>query len=340
MKKTILILLSIVGLVGGFFAWKVFGPTVTQPEGSYFYIKTGSDYNSVRQNLQTQGITNSLQLFDFLSKRANYTSNVKAGRYKITGGMSLYNLVRMLKSGNQSPVKLVINKIRTKEDFAGKFASLFELDSTNVLDFLLSNDSLKKFDVDTNTVMTLVVPNTYEIRKWNTPLPDLLKKLKTEKKKFWNEERTNKAKKHGLTEEQVYTIASIVEEETNKADDKGKIASVYINRKNTGMKLQADPTVKYAMRDFGIKRVLHRHLEYPSPYNTYYASGFPPGPICTPSPATIDAVLNSPETDYIYFVAKPDFSGYSNFANNYQQHMVYAKAYQAALDSLIRSKQK
>lgn len=338
MKKIVLFILGIALLFAVYIGWMAFGPTVNKPEGDYLFIHTGWDYKTVKDHLKEKDIASSW-MFDFLAKRAKYDKNVKPGRYKIESGMSLYSLVRMLKSGSQTPVRLVINKIRTKEDLAGKLGSLFELDSTNVANFLLSNDSLKGYNTDTNLVMTNIIPNTYEIRKWNTSLSDLFKKLKSEKEKFWTEERKNKAQQKGLTPEQVYTIASIVEEETNKDEDKGKIASVYINRKNKGMKLQADPTVKYAMRDFGLKRVLHKHLEYPSPYNTYYASGFPPGPICTPSVKTIDAVLNSPETTYEYFVAKPDFSGYSNFASTYNEHMIYAKAYQRALDSLIISKQ-
>ena len=149
-----------------------------------------------------------------------------------------------------------------------------------------------------------------------------------------------KAKALNLTPEQVYTMASIVEEETNAAEDKGKIASVYMNRMETGMKLQADPTVKFAMKDFDLKRIMQKHLTYPSPFNTYQNPGLPPGPICTPSIKTIDAVLNAPQTNYIYFVAKPDFNGYSNFASSYDEHMVFAKAYQQALDSLIRAKNK
>jgi UPF0755 protein len=141
-----------------------------------------------------------------------------------------------------------------------------------------------------------------------------------------------------LTPVQVYSMASIVEEETNKEEDKGLIASVYMNRMNSGMKLQADPTVKFAMKDFGLKRILLKHLTYDSPFNTYQNAGLPPGPICTPSVKTIDAVLNAPQTTYIYFVAKPDFNGYSNFASTYAEHMVFAKAYQNALDSLIKVK--
>jgi UPF0755 protein len=185
--------------------------------------------------------------------------------------------------------------------------------------------------------MSLIIPNTYSLY-WNTTPSKILDKLAGEKEKFWTPERLAKARAQHLTPLQVYTMASIVEEETNKDDDKGKIASVYINRLANGMKLQADPTVKFALKDFGLKRILFKHLSYDSPFNTYQNGGLPPGPICTPSVTTIDAVLNAPQTNYIYFVAKPDFSGYSNFASTYSEHMIFAKAYQQALDSLVRVK--
>lgn len=244
----------------------------------------------------------------------------------------------MLRSGKQVPVNLVITKLRTKEDLAKKISGNFEVDSLTVINFLNNSDSLQTFNVDTNTVMTDVIPNTYTYT-WNTPVKNIFKKLYIEEQNFWNKERLEKAQRLQLTPKQIYTLASIVEEETNKQDDKGKIASVYINRLRKGMKLAADPTVKFAMRDFGLKRIYHKHLEYVSPYNTYLNTGLPPGPICTPSIKTIDAVLDSPQTDYLFFVARADFSGYSNFASTYEQHQVYAKAYQQALDSLIKTRQ-
>ena len=241
-------------------------------------------------------------------------------------------------AGRQSPVRLVINKLRTKEDLAKKIGQQFEADSLETIQFLSSNDSLRGYGVDSHSVMTLVIPNTY-LLNWNSSFKKIFIRLKDEQEKFWNKERTQKAADINLTPQQVYTMASIVEEETNKLKDKGLIASVYMNRISKGMKLEADPTVKYAMRDFGLKRILYGHLAYPSPYNTYQNKGLPPGPICTPSAETIDAVLDAPTTDYIFFVAKPDFNGYSNFAATYAEHLKFAKEYQLALDELIRKKQ-
>jgi UPF0755 protein len=337
-RKIILIFILIIALIIIYGAWNVFGPTLHNTNKKFLYIKTGSTYQNVKDDLIKNKIIETSFWFDEISKYADYPNKVKAGKYKVTNGMSLYHLVKMLRSGKQVPVNLIITKLRTKEDLAKKIADNFEADSSTVINFLNNNDSLKQFDVDSNTVMTDVIPNTYTYT-WNTSIKNIFKKLYAEEQKFWNDERKQKAESLNLTPPQVYTLASIVEEETNEPDDKGKIASVYINRLKKGMKLAADPTVKYALRDFGLKRIYHKHLEFLSPYNTYLNAGLPPGPICTPSIKTIDAVLNSPETDYLFFVARPDFSGYSDFASNYQQHEINAKAYQQALDSLVKIRQ-
>ena len=339
MRKKLKLVSLIILLTGLYAAWEVFGPTASPPENNYFYIHTGSTYDQVKSALKEQKILSRTFFFNIIARQVKYNRNIRPGRYEITRGMSVLNLVRMLKSGRQSPVRLVINKIRTREDFAGKIGQQFEVDSLTMIRFISNNDSLKKYNVDTNTMMTLVIPNSYLFR-WNSSVSGILFRFADEKEKFWDGKRSAKAAALNLTPEQVYTIASIVEEETTKQEDKGLIASVYMNRLNKGMKLEADPTVKFAMRDFGLKRILHGHLQFPSAYNTYRNTGLPPGPIATPSTKTIDAVLDAPETDYIFFVAKPDFNGYSNFASTYQEHLVYAKAYQRALDSLILSRNK
>lgn len=338
MKKIVALLFVLLLITGSYAAWKVFGPTVSAPTGKFFYIKTGSSYKDLITSLKIQNIITGNFFFDKIAGQLNYTEKIKPGKYEIKDNSSILSLVRMLNSGNQSPVKLVINKLRTKEDLASKISRNFECDSIEAIKFLNNNDSLQNYKLDTNTVMTAIIPNTYSL-KWNTTFKRLFVRLQSEQEKFWTEERLKKADAINLTAAQVYTMASIVEEETNKPEDKLLIASVYRNRIAQGQKLEADPTVKYAMRNFGLKRILRGHLQYQSPYNTYRNLGLPPGPICTPSTKTIDAVLDSPVTDYIFFVAKPDFKGYSNFASTYAQHLIFAKAYQKALDSLILSKQ-
>lgn len=324
-------------VLGIYAAWNVFGPVVSSPEAKYFYIKTGSTYEDVKSALKNQQVLSNTFFFDLISKRVGYNNKIKAGRYSISNHSNLISLIRKLKTGNQEEVRLVINKLRTKEDLAAKIGANFEADSISTIQFLSSNDSLAPYKLDTNTVMTIIIPNSY-LFWWNGSFKKVFERLKKQHDYFWEGERTAKAKAKGYTPEQIYTIASIVEEETNKEADKGKIASVYFNRVSKGMKLEADPTVKYAMRNFELTRIMHGHLAYPSPYNTYFVKGLPPGPICTPSISTIDAVLDAPETNYIFFVAKPDFGGYSNFASTYKEHLTFAKAYQKALDSLMARK--
>jgi UPF0755 protein len=338
MKKILLIIILIILLVSGYFAWLVFGPNVNAPTNKYLYIKNTDNYEAVLNKLTSEGIIKPNFVWNKLIDRAKYKSNIKPGRYEIKAGTSMYALVKTLKAGKQTPVKFTINKLRLKEQLAAKIAASFDTDSITVINFLNNPDSLANYGLDSNTVMTAVIPNTYDIN-WNNSPKKIFTRLFDEQKKFWNETRIAKAKAKNLTAKQAYIIASIVEEETNASSDKPLIASVYTNRFNKGEKLQADPTVKFAMKDFGLKRILYKHLEYASPYNTYRNVGLPPGPICTPSTKTIDAVLDAPQTDYMFFVAKPDLKGYSNFATNYQQHQIYAKQYQQALDSLIRAKQ-
>lgn len=337
-RRYILYIFLLLILIAVYAGWSLFGPTINAPQQKFFYMPTASSYQSVKDSLVKKKIITGTFWFDKVAGFLNYKTAVKPGKYKINEGMSLVNLVRMLRSGNQSPVNLVIIKLRTKEDLAKKIGNNFECDSAAFIQFLNNNDSLVKYNVDTNTVMTAVIPNTYTL-KWNNTASGVFNKLFNAQKAFWNNERKAKVSALNLSTKEVYTLASIVEEETNKNDDKGKIASVYFNRIHSGMRLAADPTVKFALKDFGLKRVYEKHTRFPSPYNTYLNSGLPPGPICTPSIKTIDAVLNAPQTNYLFFVAKPDFSGYSNFATGYDEHMKFAKAYQHALDSIILLKQ-
>jgi UPF0755 protein len=330
-KKIILGIAGILLLTAGFFAWKFFGSTIpAEKEGKYLYIRTGSSFADVQDELTRNKFIRSAVWFRMVSRMVGY-KNVKPGRYKITDGMSLMSLVRMLKNGQQSPVNFVITKIRTKETLAGRIGSSFECDSLQVIAFLNNPDSLKQFGLDTNTVMTAAMPLTYEIR-WNTTPGKVFRQFYTAYKTFWTEDRKQKAEKLHLTAVEVSTLASIIDEETNAPSDRPDIASVYLNRIAKGMPMQADPTLKFAMKNFALKRVLNIHKETISPYNTYINKGLPPGPICTPQAETIDAVLDSPKTDYMFFVANSDFSGTHIFTTNYEDHIKYAHLYQEELN--------
>lgn len=337
-KKITRIIIIILVLIGAYGAWVLFGSGTSFDENKKsFYIKSYSEFETVANDLKQEGFIKDKDFFKMLAGAMKY-NKIKAGRYIFSKGVNMFSIIRKLKSGVQDPVNLVINKLRTKEDLAKKIAASFECDSATFIELLNNNEKLAEYGLDTNTAMTSVIPNTYSIF-WTTPGRLIFKKLNSEKDKFWTEERKQKAQALGLTPTQVYIVASIVEEETNKEEDKGKIASVYLNRLDKGMRLGADPTVKFAMKNFALKRIYEKYLSFPSPYNTYINSGLPPGPICTPSAKTIDAVLNAPATSYLFFVAKPDFNGYSNFATTYEEHLRYAKAYQKALDSLMKAKQ-
>jgi UPF0755 protein len=341
MKRIVLTVLLIIALAAVFAGWKVFGPAVSAAHGDFFYIKTGENFEGVKDSLVSQKYLGGPVWFNMVAKLMGYDQDkVKAGKYKVKN-ISLFNLIRILKIGRQTPVNLVITKLRTKEDFARKAGNMFECDSMHIMDYLNSPDSLKKYDLDTNTAMSVLIPDTYTYF-WNTTPEKIFQKLYDNSQKFWNDERRKKAADHGITPVQAYTLASIIEEETNSKADKPNIASVYLNRIKKGMPLQADPTIKFALKDFGLKRIYEKYLLVESPYNTYRNKGLPPGPICTPSRETIDEVLNSPGTEYLYFVAKSDLSGGSVFTTNFADHMKFAREYQQSLnkqDSIYKARQ-
>ena len=270
--------------------------------------------------------------FLLFAKALKVEDKIKDGRFLVKKKTSVLDLIRMLRNNQQATVKLVLNKVRTKGELAKLIAKTFDKDSAAVMTFLSSNDSLQAFDTDTTQVFTLLIPNTYEYY-WSSSMAQILSKLQKAQIHFWSQNnRIQKAAMIGMSQNEIYTLASIVEEETNFDSDKSLIASVYQNRLEKQMPLQACPTIKYAMQDFTITRIYEKYLSNASPYNTYRIKGLPPGPICTPAAKTIDLVLDAPKTDYIYFVAKADFSGYHHFSNNYAEHDRYAKEYQKKLD--------
>ena len=339
MKKKIfggIILLLLI--IGGYAGWKLYGPATTIAGSEYFYIETGSTYAGVKEELINKKYINSSKWFDIASKLLKY-KKIKPGRYKITKGMSLVTLVRMLRAGNQSQVNFIITKIRTREDFARKAGNVFEFDSLQMINFLNNADSLKDYGLDSNTVTAAIMPLTYTLN-WNSSPEKVFQASYSAYKKFWTKERLTKADSLHLTPIEVTTLASIVEEETLKKTDKPKMASVYLNRIRVGMPLQADPTIKFAMKNFALKRITGVHLKTESPYNTYLNRGLPPGPICTPSVESIDAVLDAPKTDYLYFVASSKFDGSSVFTTNLTDHSKYAREYQQELTRRMDSVKK
>jgi len=340
MKKRFWIIAIILIVIVLFSAWKIFGPTVKQPEEKFFYIRTGWVYKDVISELKNKKIISNDTRFNFVARALKYKI-IKPGKYEIKKGMSLFNLVRMLKNGRQTPVDLVIIKFRTKEEFAHRIGKEFETDSLQMIGFLNNNDTLKHYGLYTNTWYCAIIPDTY-VYFWNSTPTKIFSKLYSASQKFWTEDKIQKLREKNLSPGQAYILASIIEEETNLNSDKRNIASVYLNRMAKNMPLQADPTIKFVMKDFGLKRIYDKYLQIQSPYNTYLNKGLPPGPICVPSVETLDAVINAPKTGYIYFVANSDLNGSSVFTSTYEEHIKYAKLYQQALnkqDSIRRATQ-
>jgi UPF0755 protein len=331
MKKVFLVVLVVLLLLGGVAAWLFAGPGTGFSEGKRtLYIRSdAATKKAVLDSLQQNNIISHSAVFTWLASRMDLWNNLKPGKYDISKGSSVLAVIRKLRNGQQTPVNLVITKLRTKEDFARLAGNRFECDSAQMIHFLNNADSLRPFETEPEEAMTLVLPDTYKFF-WNTTPEKIYAKLAQEAKRFWTEERQEKAAALGLTYPKSYILASIVEEETNNSEEKDTIASVYLNRVAKGMPLQADPTVKFALKNFTLTRIYGEHLNTVSPYNTYRNRGLPPGPICTPSKKTIDAVLAAPQTSYIYFVANKQLNGTHSFSTTYAEHMVKAREYQAA----------
>lgn len=295
------------------------------------FIPTGSTFSDVRNILYSRGLIINKRSFEWVAGRKNYPVLVKPGHYVLKASMNNNELVNMLRSGAQTPVMVVFNNIRKKEELAGKLAKQIEADSLSMIKCWRDSEFLKSLNTTPEKVLMIFIPNTYEFW-WTTDAYEFTRRMHKEFSKFWDDERKQKAESARLSVQEVIILASIVEKETQRNDEKPAIAGVYINRLRKDWPLQADPTVVYAVGDFEMKRVLKVHTEIDSPYNTYIHTGLPPGPICIPSIASIDAVLNYQKHNYMFFCAKADMSGYHSFSRTLGEHSRYAKAYQAALN--------
>jgi UPF0755 protein len=294
-----------------------------------------SSKESLLAQLKSEGCFSNSFCFELLANRMNVFEKIKAGKFVIKNGTTPLQLARILRNNQQASVKLVINKIRTIGDFAKLVSKNFDQDSATVYNQLVAFFNSNENGVTASNFQAFIIPNTYEFF-WNTSVEKLMSTLINERNKFWSQsDREQKLAQIGFSKNDLITIASIVEEETNNEAEKGNIASVYINRIDKKMYLGADPTVKFALNDFSLKRVLNVHLQVESPYNTYKNKGLPPGPICTPSIKTIDATLNAPRTNYLFFVANSKLNGTHIFTTNYAEHEQYAKLYRAAVTEYL-----
>ncbi|WP_035334032.1 endolytic transglycosylase MltG [Dokdonia sp. PRO95] len=333
-KKILLLIVAIGIVIGGVFAYTVYTSifsdnTAFNNDRAHLYIATGSAFNDVVADLSP--LLKDEDSFITVAEKKGYNDNVRPGHYIIKKGMSNNEIINTIRIKN-TPVKVAFNNQERLQDMAGRVATQIEADSTSLITAMLDTNFLREHDFNNDTALTMYIPNSYEFF-WNTSAEDFRARMLSEYKKFWNATRLAKAEALNLTPQEVYSIAAIVQKETAKTDERPRVAGVYLNRLKKGIKLDADPTVIYAVKkekndwDMVIKRVLYKDLEVDSPYNTYRNRGIPPGPIFMPDVTAIQAVLNPEKHDYYYFVADVKNFGYHKFAKTLSQHNANSAAY-------------
>jgi UPF0755 protein len=327
------ILIFISGSVTAYFYYQIYVKTLLPVNDSAipFYIRTGTDYPLFTDNLAKLNLALDTALFDRIAKLKNLPAHIHPGKYLIKPGMSMHDLIVMFRSGNQEIIELTFNTVHFKSELAGVLASQIEQDSLSLYMAMNDQEIAQSYGFDSINFISMFIPNTYFVY-WNTDTRSLFDRMFKEYTQFWNSNRLELLDQTGLSKTEVTILASIVEKETAKNDEKERIAGVYMNRLKAGIGLYADPTIKFALRDFSKTRITKKDTEISSPYNTYKVAGLPPGPICTPGISSIDAVLNYESHDYYYFCARDDFSGYHAFAKNLTQHTLNARKYHKALN--------
>lgn len=304
--------------------------TATSDKDATLLLRRGTPNETVADSLAS---CTSPQFAAKVMKLINLTHgdlSTRQGAFIIKEGESALSVANHLRRGAADEVKLTLNNLRTKEDLANRIAKKLMMTKDEMLATLNNKELCANYDLTPDNITSVFLPDTYQFL-WDIEPAKLLEHMSKYSDKFWNSERKEKAEKLGLKPVEVVTLASIVEGETAKADEKGKVARLYLNRLEKHIKLQADPTVKFALGNFALRRITFADTSTPSPWNTYYVEGLPPGPICLPEKASIDAVLDAPQHDYIYMCAKEDFSGYHNFARTFAEHEAFAAKYHQAL---------
>lgn len=329
-RNLIIVLLPVILLIaaGGYYVYK----KISKPyeyERVRLYVNANAGTDALRDSLvATLGKEYGTAVFDIWNRIAD-SGSLATGSYVVNQGEKTLNLARRIRNRMQDPVRVTFNNVRTIDELSRKLDEKLYMSAD---EFIAAADSLLEArNVPKAKRPAYFIPDTYEFY-WNASPSRVVEKLVGQHDRFWTSERLEKASKLGLTPEQVATLASIVEEETAMSDERPKVARLYLNRLDRGMLLQADPTVKFAVGDFALRRITSRHLAVDSPYNTYRYAGLPPGPIRIPAAKTLDAVLDAPKNPYIYMCAKEDFSGYHNFSSDYQQHLANARRYQQELN--------
>ncbi len=329
-----IIALVFISFLSYLYIYPIFAPNINEEKEEYvIYVPTDATFEDVVSLLENEGVIKNISSFKRVCQLMKYgNGNIPAGKYIFVPGMSNKSIVSKLRSGDQNAQKVVINNIRLISDLAGKASFYLESDSMAFMNYFTDLAVAQKYGFTSEDFLTMFIPNTYEMFWTYTP-EKFTQRMKKEYDDFWNESRLAKIKNKNLTPTQAYIVASIVEKESNYDPERPAIAGVYLNRLRDSMKLQADPTVVFATGDFSIQRVLYKHLETDSPYNTYMYAGLPPGPICMPSILSLNAVVDAQVHEYYYFCAKADNSGKHAFAKTYVEHQKNASDFAAWLNS-------
>ncbi len=334
MKKPILLVLALVGLVAVIFAFNIYRTFMmgnTYEERKYLYIKTGDTYTQVLESIQKEDLLKNIETFEKAADRMDLAQSIKPGRYMISPGMNNRSLINKIKSGNQDAIQLKLQNYRKKSNFISYLGKQLEADSASFAQVLDSLPLLEEKGFNAQNAYVMFIPNTYEVY-WNVKPMDFFNRMYKEYQAFWTAEKLAKAKALKLSPIEVSILASIVDAEALFDKEMPTIAGLYLNRLERGILLQADPTVIFANDDFTVKRVTNALLQVNSPYNTYKYKGLPPGPIMMPSVNALNSVLNREKNNYLYMCAKEDFSGYHNFAETVAEHNANAKKYREALN--------
>ena len=330
---TILLITSLllILIAGSIFYYFIFGPQFHPPKTSYVYIDRDDTTDSIFYKVEQKGHANNLTGFRWMAHYKKLEQNIHTGRYAIRPGDNVYYVYSRISRGYQDPMNLTIVPTRTLTALSRNVGRQLMIDSIEIAHSLTDTLFLQQMGFDKSNIYSLFLPDTYQVY-WDMSPNDFLQRMKEEYNRFWNKARLDKATSIGMTPKEVTTLASIIDEETNNAQEKPIIAGIYINRLQRGMYLQACPTIKFALQDFTLQRITDAHLRIKSPYNTYTHLGLPPGPIRIPSKEAIESVLNYTHHNYLYMCAKEDFSGTHNFASNYTDHMRNARKYWKALN--------
>lgn len=324
-----LVALSLIS-ISAYAYYLLYSPQFHPHNTVYVYIDRNDNIDSVYTKVKSVGAVKHFKGFEWMADYRDYAQCIHTGRYAINPGENAYLVFSRLYRGYQTPAKVTLNSVRSLDRVSSALSRQLMVDSAEIANLIQDSILIKQLGFEAESLPGLFIPNTYEIY-WNIEADKLLQRFKEEYDRFWNESRQAKAKEIGLTPKEVSTLASIVEEETANNAEKPTVAGLYLNRLRINMPLQADPTIKFALQQTGIRRILNSDLKVESPYNTYTHTGLPPGPIRVPSTIGLDAVLNHAQHNYLYMCAKEDFSGTHNFATNYSQHLQNARRYQAAL---------